>query len=261
MESLHSVTFDIDLPGESTTFARLFISRDKWVSPRSVVFHRANVNVFKAIIKNFGPGTLQAVQLPVESENTHYSVLKSQRSSLQALHIDVKLRYGTRGIHQFPSMKPDYLKSIMEDFPQLTSLIIDDRSHGYIRASDSFYGEIDQKAEALAKTLGLMTGLRQFSFGLQDNQVYGCVNRQRGGVVRDDSFPTTADLDSWCFMLLRECFIKVPHLEEMCILKRNHGYRGDHLYKAVRNGNTRDIEAISFEDTKEEGKFPSVLTG
>ncbi|KAF5988549.1 hypothetical protein FBULB1_1425 [Fusarium bulbicola] len=92
MTGLHDVTFDLDLKGKSSSFKEHFRSKHKWSKPCNLILHGANGTASETIIRNFKPGILETVQLPMEISTTYYKPLKTCRQSLKALHTFIPLQ-------------------------------------------------------------------------------------------------------------------------------------------------------------------------
>ncbi|EXM15916.1 hypothetical protein FoTM2_017799 [Fusarium oxysporum f. sp. vasinfectum] len=251
MTGLHDVTFDLDLRGEFSSFNEHFRSEHKWIKPCNVIFHRANRNSFETIIRNFEPGTLETVQLPMKISRTHYKPLKTGRHPLKALHTYIPLQ--CRRYLQSPlrCMDPKHLNPILKGFPQLESLILGESPREPNTCFTIDLDNLNQKVEVLTKALKATKRLRRFAFGLWSRRVPEFNIRQN----RPTESKSNAELDTWYVNLLKNILAKVPQLEELCILDEDRFYRG------TWSGDDITIRALSFEDLGEREGFPNLLHG
>ncbi|KNB13826.1 hypothetical protein FOXG_20938 [Fusarium oxysporum f. sp. lycopersici 4287] len=267
VNGLRDVTFDIDLKGQSPQFNQKFRPDDKWVKPRSVIFHRASGEEFKTILCSFEPTTLEAVQLPMNVKKTHYNALKSRHHSLKALHIDTSFNSNIYKQSPLRYMDPKCLEPILRDFPEVESLVLSES--GCCKPGTCFemshWNNLNEKVEALVETLKVTKHLRRFAFGLWSSRVPAHTIRQNWQIdlqsnkqfILDFDYPgpkpTRFEVDSWYINLLQSILAKVPQLLELCIVDRQCFYRG------TRSKDDIQVRALCFECLREREKFPNLL--
>ncbi|KAF5229508.1 hypothetical protein FANTH_14184 [Fusarium anthophilum] len=264
---LHDVTFDIDLEGKSSRFNQEFRSNERWVTPRSVIFHRASGKDFETFLSNFEPETLDAVQLPTKAKKAHYNVLKSRYQSLRALDIDTSFNYNVYKQSPLRYLDHKSLEPILRDFTRLESLVLSESGccKPVIRLEISPSGNLIEKVEALTETLKARKHLRRFAFGLWSSRVLAHTIHQgwppalvsnKQLILDLDNLrpkPTRFEVDSWYINLLESILAKVPQLLELCILDRQRFYRG------TRSKDGIQVRALCFEGRQERDKFPNSL--
>ncbi|KAF5671112.1 hypothetical protein FDENT_10996 [Fusarium denticulatum] len=252
----------------------------KWNGPKAVIFcGRRNLSMFKALINQFAPYTVTAVQLPYYTANNLILALKSACSSLKGLKADVTLFKGHS--RTLACMSSSHLQAINRDFPHLEALILDQvdvfvlrRRNGHIPRKPHL-PNLNDYVEKLIIQLKSMPRLRRFAFTLQRYMLYAeydCepLYRRSSGPNGDESghpmqtapepnewpywLPTHAEKEFWWSELITRILEAVPQLKELCIRHSSREY-----HRGTNTEGIVTVRRVEMAYGEKPSQFPYVL--
>ncbi|KAF4957513.1 hypothetical protein FSARC_11281 [Fusarium sarcochroum] len=261
MPSLKGVAFRLRIMSHTQLieFNKLFRKTQKWSNPVSLRFlNFVDASGLKAIVRQFRPGTLKAVQIPFWYKTPEYKILQSHCPTLKALHLSAY--YGQK-LRVLRSMDHEVLDSISGDFTQLESLILRENTSAdtclwSLRWPQHLH-QLNQTIERLIVSLNAMPHLRRFAFTLWLKRLDKRFIRQDWTKSRESRRSLEdAELDDWYSTLILRISDAVPRLEELCITSEESDF-----YRGTRIGgqSSMRVERASFSHVDEKHQFPNAL--
>ncbi|KAI1008666.1 hypothetical protein LB504_001406 [Fusarium proliferatum] len=173
LSSIDLISFDNQIKDE-IDFAEGLGNAPKWNGPRSAIFcGRRNLLIFSALINQFAPSTVKAIELPRLTAKDHSLTLKSACPLLKGLKVDVSsLQSRSRTL---ACMSSNLLRRIDQDFPHLAALILDQLdvdmflSSGRRTYKNTNLPNLNEYVDELITQLKSMPRLRRFAFSLQED--------------------------------------------------------------------------------------------
>ncbi|KAF5608579.1 uncharacterized protein FSUBG_4507 [Fusarium subglutinans] len=243
LSSIDLISFNNQIK-DDIDFTEAFRSTPKWNGPKAVIFcGRRNFLIFSALINQFAPNTVKAVQLPRQTASRHPLALKSAFPLLKGLMVDVSsLKSRSRTL---ACMSSNILQRMNEYFPHLEALILYQVDivaclSGSLRICKGLHLlNLNEYVERLITQLKSMPRLRRFAFTIEEESLrleYDChlfdrLASSSGGDESGDPMqatpelnqwpywlPTYAQKDLWWSELITRILKAVPQLKELCIV-------------------------------------------
>ncbi|KAF5602013.1 hypothetical protein FPCIR_2090 [Fusarium pseudocircinatum] len=279
LSSVNLISFNNQIK-DDIDFTEAFRSTPKWNGPKAVIFcGRRNLQMFSALINQFAPYTVKAVQLPRQTANKHPLALKSAFPLLKGLMADVSaLKSRSRTL---ACMSSNILQRIDQRFPHLEALILYQVDivaclSASLRICQGLHLlNPNEYVERLITQLKSMPRLRRFAFTIERESLrleYDCqlFDRLASSSREDESgdpmqatpelnqwpywLPTYAQQDLWWSELITRILKAVPQLKELCIVHSPLEY---HQGTKTEGIVTVRQEEIAFLDKS--SQFPYVL--
>ncbi|KAI1035822.1 hypothetical protein LB505_003763 [Fusarium chuoi] len=258
ISSVDLISFDNQIK-DQIDFTEGLGNTPKWNGPKSIIFcGRRNLAIFSALVNQFAPDTVKAVQLPRQTILNHPLALKSAFPFLKGLKADLT-SFNTRS-RTLACMSSNLIQRFNHDFPHLEVLILDQlEANAFVSSGGLIYvkpqlPDLSEYVEKLIAQLKSMPRLRRLAFSLQKDWLcleYDCdmfhrISSPSGDESDDPSksesdvpmqatlepnewpywLPTSAQRE-WHSNLVTRILEAVPQLKELCIvLERSTYYRG-----------------------------------
>ncbi|KAF9769052.1 hypothetical protein IL306_013608 [Fusarium sp. DS 682] len=252
-------------------------AKAKWNGPKTVVFPGPrNLPMFNSILRQFAPGTVEAVHLSRACAWCHRYVLQLKCPLLKGLKVEVSATDSES--RTLACIDHKLLGEIAGAFPHLESLVLDQLDCWEFEKA---LHPIDKKpnlpvlntwVNKLILQLESIPRLRCFAFTLQrewmDREYNWELPDEReerlkradppAAASEQDEWPyylsTVEEVDGWHARLIARILNAVPQLEELCVKTS-----AVVLHRGTKTEGVVTVRRVDTEDPREEPRFPSAL--